>query len=62
MGEPKATDMPAAAAAERTSLLRAGNLSVQMSNEKEGCRLTFITANICEKLHEKIGATACYMY
>lgn len=51
MGDPKATDMPAAAAAESTSRFRAMGL-VSKGEASDFSSLTFITINAIEKFHE----------
>lgn len=60
MGAPKATDIPAAAAAEKTSrfLARWGQWGTYLIDGVH----TFISIDITEELHEKIGGTAGYMY
>lgn len=61
MGEPKATEMPAAAAADNTSRFRAV-LILAYYGQKELGEITFIAINIAKKLHKKIGATAGNVY
>jgi hypothetical protein len=51
MGDPKATEIPAAAAAESTSRFRA-LIMVSNRREIELLRLAFITINTIEKFHE----------
>jgi hypothetical protein len=52
MGDPKATDIPAAAAAESTSRFRALSKPVSNNQANKFPSLTFITINIIEKFHE----------
>ena len=61
MGEPNATDIPAAAAADRTSRFRA----IYISDHAEYCAIgtyTFIAVDVRKEFHEKICATACDMH
>jgi hypothetical protein len=51
MGDPKATDMPAAAAAESTSRFRA-KIMVSTNLEANFPSHTFIAINIIEEFHE----------
>lgn len=62
MGEPKATDMPAAAAAERTSLFRAVSDQLGLVQPKCCRLLTLITIYGAEKFHEQIRTTARNVY
>lgn len=59
MGEPKATDMPAAAAAENTSRLRAKRFSYGLT--KRAACITFIVVHGAEQLHEQIRRAASNM-
>ncbi len=65
MGDPKATEMPEAAAADRTSLLRAmepGQPRGTMEGEwKSNGRRTFVVINVREELSEKIRTATCNM-
>ena len=58
MGEPKATDMPEAAAADRTSLFRAAAVSLKsyLLADETG-RHTFIIVDARKQLRKDIGAT-----
>ena len=58
MGEPKATDIPDAAAAERTSLLRARTVSVLSSELPQTGQLTLILVDVGKEFDEEIGAAA----
>jgi hypothetical protein len=60
MGEPKATDIPAAAAAEKTSRFLARKSVMSYQNYRN--RLTFVIIDITEKFHEYIGGTASNVY
>lgn len=57
MGEPKATEMPDAAAAESTSLFRAGKVS-HLSISKDMAKPTFIIINAGKQLDEQVRAAA----
>jgi hypothetical protein len=64
MGEPKATDMPEAAAAERTSLLRAILASVCLVPDEMDMRrgkLTLVVIDIGEQLDEEVRTAARYV-
>lgn len=60
MGEPKATEIPAAAAADSTSRLRA---SVHVSTFTSGgmLMLTLVSVDARKKFHEEARTTARYM-
>lgn len=66
MGDPKATEMPEAAAADRTSLLRAIEPGQLRGDTLEGewksnDRRTFVVINVREELGEKIRTATCNM-
>ena len=60
MGEPKATDIPDAAAADRISRFRATEvLSCGITDEYDlGLCLTFVVIDVREELYENVGAAA----
>lgn len=60
MGEPKATDIPDAAAADRTSRFRAIEFSYVVGDQGV-FGLTFVIVDIRKQLDEQIGTAACYM-
>ena len=62
MGEPKATEMPAAAAADRTSRFLAMDTLVHgcMSMRHE-TSLTFVGGEVSKELHKEVGATTSNM-
>lgn len=59
MGDPNATDMPAAAAAERTSRFRA--VKVSKNREIQAANHTFIAINAVEELHKKVRTATRHM-
>ena len=62
MGEPKATEIPAAAAADRTSrfLAKDSSVDVFMSLSYE-VSLTFVGGEVSKELHQEVGATTSNM-
>jgi hypothetical protein len=60
IGDPNATEIPAAAAAERTSLFLA-TLEVRNMLDKMSEHSTFVTSDIVEKFHKKIRTTTSHM-
>jgi hypothetical protein len=59
MGDPNATDMPAAAAAESTSRFRAITVSINWVVQLPSH--TFIAINVIEEFHEKVRTATRYM-
>lgn len=61
IGDPKATDIPAAAAAERTSRFRAvGRIS--KSRFRSWYLLTFVAVEVVERFHEEVRTATRHMY
>lgn len=62
MGDPNATEMPEAAAADKTSRFRAGQSQIFRYRLWRSPARTFIVIDIAEQFHQKICTTACYMH
>ena len=61
-GAPKATEMPEAEAADKTSRFRAAGLSILERTQGRPYQLTLIVIDTLKGLHKQIGTTASDVY